>query len=111
MPYETFWHLNPKKLRPFIDAYKIKRNIKNEEMWMLGLYQKAALECTVGNIFKKTTEKQNEYPARPYTFFDKKEAESTDETLSEDNKRKMQQQLLFQLQIMESNFKTRKKPE
>lgn len=96
-------------MEPFIEADKVRRNIHNQEMWIQGLYIKAALDCTVGNMFKKTSAKPIEYPKEPYPFFADKKVVDEDRELTEEEKTELQKKFLMQLQIMESNFKTCKK--
>jgi hypothetical protein len=54
VPYETFWHLNPKKLKPFYTAYARKK----EEMdalihsWV-GNYGISALIVSISRCFSK----------------------------------------------------------
>lgn len=45
--YETFWHLNPHKLKPFIKAQELKRKIQDEMMWMMGMYVNNAVSVAV----------------------------------------------------------------
>ena len=33
VPYDLFWHLTPKKLESFEKAYKLKRQIEDENNW------------------------------------------------------------------------------
>ena len=49
VPYETFWHLTPKKLKAFYKSYKQKRKIEDEKMWYMGQYIMSALDSTVCN--------------------------------------------------------------
>lgn len=48
--YETFWHLTPKKLNSFYEAYKIKQKMIDEEMWMMGMYIHNAFETVMENF-------------------------------------------------------------
>lgn len=51
VPYETFWHLTPNKLRAFYKSYKQRQKIKDEDMWIMGQYIMSALDSTVCNNF------------------------------------------------------------
>ena len=44
VPYDTFWHLTPKKLKSFYKAYEIKRRLQDEQMWFMGQYVLSAVE-------------------------------------------------------------------
>ncbi len=44
-----FWRLNPRKLMPFLTAYKRKQQQRSDEMWLMGQYVASALDATVCN--------------------------------------------------------------
>ena len=64
VPYETFWHLNPRKLKPFQKAYEMemesRHNFMNLEAWLFGLYNQNA----VASVFTKS-----KYPKKPHEVF------------------------------------------
>lgn len=64
MPYETFWHLNPKKLEPFRSAYQKKADISNYNAWLNGIYVLKAIAACFGNNSK--------YPSEPYKTVESK---------------------------------------
>lgn len=66
VPWDVFWHLNPKKLEPFVKAYAQKKQERSDEMWLMGQYVAAALDATVCNAmpFIKRRSK-GKYPERP----------------------------------------------
>lgn len=47
VPYETFWHLTPKKLKSFYKAYELKRKLQDEQMWFMGQYVLSAVSMAV----------------------------------------------------------------
>ncbi len=61
VPYETFWHLNPKKLEPFYEADRKKKDyeakVRDQQAWLNGMYVAQA----IGAAFSKS----NRYPERP----------------------------------------------
>lgn len=57
VPYELFGKLNPKKLEPFRDAFKITQDEARANLWLQGLYFKMA----VVSAFNKEVE----YPDKP----------------------------------------------
>lgn len=65
VPYDVFWHLNPRKLKPFEKAYEMelegKQNAMNLEAWLNGLYNQNA----VASIFSKSAR----YPKKPFELF------------------------------------------
>ena len=76
MPYELFWHLNPTKLKPFYEAYKIRRQEESYKMWLMGQYVEAALDATVCNmipLIKRS--RKGKYPEEPIRIVPKTEEE------------------------------------
>ena len=61
IPYETFWKLNPKLIKPFAKVFKNKkeeeREIINYTAWLNGIYVSRA----IGSCFSK----ENHYPQSP----------------------------------------------
>ena len=47
VPYDLFWHLNPKKLECFKSAHAIKKRMKDEEMYLMGIYVTRAVGVAV----------------------------------------------------------------
>lgn len=68
MPYEVFWHLNPRKLAPFYEGYRqrIEREWKMQDRasdilaWRIGNY----VQRGVAALFPKG----GRYPAEPLTI-------------------------------------------
>lgn len=65
VPYETFWHLNPRKMKPIQKAYEMemesKQNAMNLEAWLNGMYNSHA----VASVLSKNTK----YPKKPFELF------------------------------------------
>lgn len=65
VPYEVFWHLNPRKLKPYEKAYEMemesRQNAMNLEAWLNGLYNQNA----VASVFSKNAK----YPKKPFDLF------------------------------------------
>ena len=68
VPYEVFWHLNPRKLKPFEKAYELKleakQNAMNLEAWLNGLYNQNAIASVLSKSAK--------YPQKPFNLFNAK---------------------------------------
>lgn len=64
VPYETFWHLTPKKLKAFYKAYELKRKLLDEQMWFMGQYVLSAVSMAVEHNLhgKKARSKYIEKP-------------------------------------------------
>ncbi|NSI89828.1 hypothetical protein G5A65_10195 [[Clostridium] scindens] len=61
MPYELFWHLNPRKLEPFKYAYQKKMEQEDYNAWVLGQYTRLAIaSCFSG--------KKSKYPDEPFSM-------------------------------------------
>ena len=65
VPYEIFWRLNPRKLKPFEKAYEMeleaRQNAKNLEAWLYGLYNQNAIASVLSKSAK--------YPQKPFELF------------------------------------------
>ena len=81
--YELFWHLTPKKLKAFEKAHKIKKKIKDEEMYMQGFYNLIAFEVSLSHfgagVFGGKSEAK--YLEEPITFKSYREENMTQEEL------------------------------
>lgn len=67
VPYDLFWHLNPTKLKPFAEAYKIKLNEQDALAYYAGLYNLRAFSVTLDAAFSgknRSTLKYFEHPIR-----------------------------------------------
>lgn len=101
---DRFWHLNPRLIKPYIKAYRIRKQEENSMLYVQGRYFLDALLCSVGNMFKGKTAKAFEYPKKPYELF----AEET--ILSEEEIKRRRENLVLSLKIMMGNFnRTHKK--
>lgn len=103
MPYEVFWKLNPKKLESFYTAYKRKRELEDEKMWLYcGVYVKSAFETVIAHFGAGLSGKKSnaKYIEMPIT----KQAEENNRELTEEEKRVQTEKLFARLQIMEANF-------
>lgn len=58
----------PEELNAYVDAYRKKRSMMNENMWLQGLYFVDALRSTVGNMFNKKGAEPIRYPSKPYNI-------------------------------------------
>ena len=56
--YDLFWHLNPKKLKPFSDAYKLKTKAEDRMAWRMGIY----IQIAIASCFPKSKAKYPESP-------------------------------------------------
>ena len=65
VPYDVFWHLNPKKLKPFEKAYETELEARQTRMnldaWLHGLY----IQHAVASVMSKSAK----YPQKPFDIF------------------------------------------
>ncbi len=76
VPYDLFWHLNPRKLKAFAMAYARRRQEQLDGMWYMGQLVAAAMDATVCNMmpFVKRPQK-GKYPEKPIRILPETEAE------------------------------------
>ena len=86
VPYDEFWYGDYCALKYYEAAYLRKRKVRNEEFWMQGVYNFAAHQTTLGNIFRGRGHKAQEYLQKPISFFPK-----TAEELQEEERQKRKQ--------------------
>jgi hypothetical protein len=77
--YETFWHLNPKKMKPIEKAYEMKMESQqaqmNLEAWLDGLY--------VQNAVASVLAKNAKYPKKPFELFGAEKKKTPEEEAEE----------------------------
>ena len=89
MTYEQYWYDDPLIVRAFAKADKIKRQQHDFNAWLQGRYIIDAIDCTIGNAFRKSGSEAARYPEKPYLL------EELEMTQSELKKEKEKQELLF----------------
>lgn len=97
--YSQFWLLNPRKMKPFEKAYRMKQKQLDGQMWMMGAYVLEAVGVSMANAFSKKGRKV-EYRKKP--FMADLDLEPT--ALSEEQKIERTNALFSMLSIMQSNF-------
>lgn len=103
--YETFWHLNPKKIDSFYKAYKVKMKQRDKEIWMAcGNYFLSAVITAVDKCLngKKSSAKYIEKP-----LLRDKLSEETE--LSEEELKKQRELFVAKLLVMKTNFELKNK--
>ena len=70
MSYEEYWYAEPYRVVEYYKAHEMKREMKNQEMWIQGMYFYDALSVVVGNAFGKQKEK---YVDKPFDLYPKKQ--------------------------------------
>ena len=91
VPYDTFWHLTPKKLQAFHKAHRIKQKIQDEQAWMMGIYIQNAAYAAVSNALASAFGKKGkaEYMKDPILSKIEDDAGLTQEEIDERELKKM----------------------
>lgn len=106
--YETFLRLNPRKMELIEKGMEIRRKVKDQDMWTMGMYAMRAVQVPVehslfGNRAKSEYFKKPFLQDEEFTRKDEPERE-----LTEEEKKEAQERILMKLKIMMSNFETSK---
>lgn len=75
VPYEVFWYDDYCKLKYYEAAYRNKRKMENENMWLQGMYFYQAIAIALSNAFRGKGKQPQNYPDKPMDIFPKTEAE------------------------------------
>ena len=75
MTYEQFWDAPPQLAITYRKAYRLKREIENENAWLAGLYVYDAFAVCLANAFSKRGAKKHDYTERPIDIFPLTEVE------------------------------------
>lgn len=67
MTADEYWHGSPELTQAYRKAYKIRKEEKNWELWLQGLYFKHALNVALSNAFDKNA--HLEYMSNPIKIF------------------------------------------
>ena len=83
MSYTEFWDEPPFLAVAYRKAYRLKREIENEQAWLQGLYVYDAFAVCMANAFSKRGTKRQNYFEKPIDIFplterEKKERENAE---------------------------------
>lgn len=67
MTADEYWHGSPELTWAYVKAYKIRKEEKNWELWLQGLYFCHALNVALSNAFDKNA--NLEYMSNPIKIF------------------------------------------
>lgn len=73
MTAEEYWEGDPYLARSFMKAHKLKIEMRNQELWLQGLYNFKAVETALANAFSK---RQHKYIEKPINMFETPEEQS-----------------------------------
>lgn len=89
MTYEQYWDMSPYLVIAYRKAYKLKREIANEQAWLQGLYVYDAFAVCMANAFAKRGAKKENYLEKPVDIFPLTDAEK--KRREQEERGKMQQ--------------------
>jgi len=75
MSYTEFWDESPFLTVAYRKAYRLRREIENEQAWLQGLYVYDAFAVCLANLFGKRGSKKQNYFEKPIDIFPITEAE------------------------------------
>ena len=105
MSAEQYWDASPVLAVYYRKAYKLKRQVDNENAWLQGLYFFDAVSVAISNALRKRGQKAKKYIESPIDIF----------PLTEKEKKRREQQeyvkMQKQFQILQQMQKARKKKE
>ena len=78
MTYDEFWYDEPERAKFYREADTFKRRIKNEELWLQGMYFARAIAVNF--------DKKSKYPEKPFDIFPKTALEKQAEAEAERRK-------------------------
>ena len=82
MTYEDYWEREPRLVKAYREAERIKIENQNTFEWLQGKYFFDALCVALSNFFSKS---KNNYPDKPHRI-----TPMTEEEIEEDKKRKLE---------------------
>lgn len=104
MTYTQYWDEPPILAVAYRKAYKLKREMQNEQAWLQGIYFYDAISVSLQNAFAKRGARKQNYIEKPIDIFPLTEAEK---------KRREQEEYEKMQKAMESMLKKqqrKKKP-
>lgn len=109
MTYDEFWNKDVELAKFYRQAWKIKQDIKNHELWLQGMYFYEALldVAPVLHAFPKKGAKPTPYPERPYELKpDKKEKKA--EKIEKEQKSNKKAKTIMEMWMVAVNKKFEK---
>lgn len=73
VPYDVFWYGDYCCLKYYESTYRLTKRMKNEMLWLQGMYNYEAFGTTISRAFDKRS--KAEYSKKPYEIVEKTERE------------------------------------
>lgn len=109
MTKHEFMHSLPNDLHVFFKSYKLRRKIRDEEMWCMGKYVGIAVSVAMDHAFNGR-KSNSKYPDKPFMQEGKNKKE-VEKKISKEQLEKNAENVFLQLGIMGANFNRQKKQE
>lgn len=84
MTWDQYWFGDPWIAKYYREAHLLKRKMRNEEMWIQGMYNYQGIVAVIATAFGKHRE---EYVKKPFNIFPKTEIEKKED--EREKKRKL----------------------
>jgi len=84
MSYRDYWYGDPWMAKTYREAHLLRRKMRNEELWLMGLYNYHATGAVIATAFGKHRE---DYVKKPFNIFPKTDIEKKEE--EREKKRKL----------------------
>ena len=80
MTPEQYWKEDPWLAEAYFEAHILRRKMRNEELWIMGMYAQSAVGSVVASAFGN---RRVDYVAKPFNIFPKTKIEKEEEKRNE----------------------------
>lgn len=95
MSYEQYWEGPPSLAVFYRKAFKLRKELENEQAWLQGLYVYDAFAVCLANVFRKKGAKTQSYLEKPIDIFPLTEREKKRREAEENEKmRKVMEEMI-----------------
>ena len=108
MSYEQYWEGHPFLAVAYRKAYRLKRELENEQAWLQGLYVYDAFAVCLSNLFRKSGSKKQNYFEKPVDIFPLTEKEKENREKAEYAKMQSAMEAMIRKQQREKKQKGEK---
>ena len=88
MTYDQYWREDPKMVRAFYEAEKLRQEQRDADAWLIGSYVGKAIDATIGNVFRKNRGSAQTYPDLPELTKRRMEKEEEQKAAEKEEKEK-----------------------
>lgn len=86
MSLDEYWNGSPHLVKYYRQSHRLQMEQQNQIAWIQGLYFKAALDSTLGTMFRSRGSKAIPYVEKPFDIFPKTEREKEQEAIEQRRK-------------------------